>query len=90
MKLKEFMEVCRHNEIRLYSGRTGKLVAKTIDGLKKYAEVEISESSVYCKIDAGRDGTYARPYLFVFGRHSDIEKIKASGTISGIDKEANT
>lgn len=76
MKLKELMDVCRHNEIRLYSGKTGRLVAKTVEGLNKYAEVEVSESSVYCKIDAGREGTYARPYLFVFGHHPDIEKIK--------------
>ena len=90
MKLKELMDVCRHNEIRLYSGKTGKLVAKTTDGLSKYAEVEVRESSVYCKIDAGREGTYARPYLFVYGRNSDIEKIKTSGTISKMDKEVQT
>ena len=42
MKLKELMDVCRHNEIRLYSGKTGRLVAKTMDGLNKYAEVPIS------------------------------------------------
>ena len=85
MKLKELMDVCRYNEIRLYSEKTGRLVAKTVEGLSKYAEVEVSGSSVYCKIDAGREGTYARPYLFVYGRNSDIEKIKTSGTISATD-----
>ena len=87
MKLKELMDVCRYNEIRLYSGKTGKLVAKTTGGLSKYAEVEVSGSSVYCKIDVGYEGTYAKPYLFVYGCNSDIEKIKTSGTISEMDKE---
>lgn len=76
MKLGELMEVCRYNEIRLHNGGTGKLVTAKRDTLKKFAEVELDESSVYCKLDSGRDGNYAKPYLFVYGMARSIEAVK--------------
>jgi hypothetical protein len=74
MKLKELLEVCRHDRIELHSGKDGKLIAKTRKSLEKFGEVTVI--SVYCQVDCGRSHQTAVPYLYVFGGSYEIDEIK--------------
>ncbi len=73
MTLSELLPVV-YAQVELHNGYDGKLVATNKDSLQKYGNVEVL--SVYAKMKAGRDGDFARPYLYVFGSSRDIEKIK--------------
>lgn len=77
MTLKELRDVCKYCEIELHDGYKGKLVATTSKTLDKFNSVEVL--SAYPKMKADKDGSWARPYLYVYGDYYTIEQIKKGG-----------
>ena len=77
MILKELREICRYCEIELHDGYNGKLVASTSKTLDKFNSVAVL--SAYPKMKADKDGSWARPYLYVYGASCDIRQIKGGG-----------
>lgn len=74
MTLKEFMTVGGSAHVELYNGRDGKLVAKTVNSLKKYETVTVL--AVYPKIKTLSDGRTSYTYFYAYGRAADIDRIK--------------
>lgn len=74
MYLKDLMAVFRYCPIGLYSGFDGKLVAKSRKSLEKFGDVEVLSAYPKISLNASGDSSYA--YLYVYGDHLDVERIR--------------
>lgn len=78
MKLKEFLDVTyRDCRIELHSAYDGRLVASTRDSLEKYGEITVKNIRPLMKVS--KDGIFATPYIYVYGRAYEINEVKKNG-----------
>ena len=78
MKLKEFLDVSYYNcHIELHSAYDGRLVASTRNSLEKYGEVTVKTVKPLIKVN--KEGTFATPYIYVFGSAYEINEVKKNG-----------
>lgn len=78
MKVKDLYEVARHSCIELHSGYDGKMVASAPTSIEKFGEAEILSIAPRIKITS-LQGEYAKPYMYVFVDHNDVQRIKKEG-----------
>jgi hypothetical protein len=75
MKLKEFLSVCSdHARVELHSAYDGRIVASTRKSLEKYGEIDVISAHPCIKINT--DGSFATPYLYIYGSHYQINEVK--------------
>lgn len=74
MRVSELCEAFNFNQIHLHDGMDGKLVAKNRDSVKKYGDALVL--TCYCKLDCGADGSFARPYVYAYISHVDVQNIR--------------